>query len=408
MAKWKSSTLNPSNWIQFAYDLLLPPAGHRGYLDGEQGGDYRVRFQWIYANLQTSYQNGYISASSTNVFYWIDGEGSMIAFSVRCMKNTNNSDTLTLHPNGWTKAVIAFTGDVGNWKFSALWTPIRDSHSIFEWWYSTSNFAAWTQVIKWSVVPADLYAKWSCDTGYVETIAGDGCTKIYTITYNLNGWTNNVNNPAKYTVESWAITLQSPTKVWYTFLWWTWSNGSIPQTSVTIPTWSTGDRIYNANWQANTNTDYTVYHYVKKVWSGTYELALTEPKQWTTDSVLVLSSLAKADGFVCAIYDKWSLTWTASWPWEIVTQTTINWDGSTKIYLYYNRNKRTVHLSGDEHVDYLEINGDRDDEAVRECGSEVPVNAIPKPWYHFVRWDREEREGREDDEVDTHSGWTND
>jgi hypothetical protein len=36
-------------------------------------------------------------------------------------------------------------------------------------------------------------------------------------------------------------------------------------------------------------------------------------------------------------------------------------------------------LSGDEHVDYLEINGVRDDEAVRECGSEVPVNAIPKP-----------------------------
>jgi hypothetical protein len=45
----------------------------------------------------------------------------------------------------------------------------------------------------------------------------------------------------------------------------------------------------------------------------------------------------------------------------------------------------------------LEIDGtlyDIDD-AVRECGSEVPVNAIPKPWYHFVRWDREERRPEE-------------
>jgi hypothetical protein len=40
-----------------------------------------------------------------------------------------------------------------------------------------------------------------------------------------------------------------------------------------------------------------------------------------------------------------------------------------------------VVLSGDEHIERLEIDGtlyDIDD-AVRECGSEVPVNAIPKP-----------------------------
>jgi hypothetical protein len=45
----------------------------------------------------------------------------------------------------------------------------------------------------------------------------------------------------------------------------------------------------------------------------------------------------------------------------------------------------------------LKINGELYDEseAVRECGSEVPVEAVPKPWYHFVRWDRMEREERE-------------
>jgi hypothetical protein len=223
----------------------------------------------------------------------------------------------------------------------------------------------------------NLFAVWELDN--------------YTITYNLNWWTNNANNPSTYTIESWDITLQSPTRVWYTFLWWTGENVDTPQTWVIIPAWSYGDKTYNAVWQANTNTQYMVYHYVKRVWQNTYDLADTETKYGTSDAVLVLSWLARVGGFVCASYDKWSLTWTESWPWAIVAETIINPDGSTKIYLYYNRNKRNVTLSGDEHIERFMIGEDETSEAVRECGSEVPVEAIPKPWYHFVRWDREER-----------------
>lgn len=161
---------------------------------------------------------------------------------------------------------------------------------------------------------------------------------------------------------------------------------------------------FEAIWDANTGTQYTVYHYVKRVWQNTY--ALTEVETWygTTDSELILSWLAKESEFVCAHYDKWSLTWTESWPWPVVTETTIRWDGTTKIYLYYVRNYYRVTLSGDEHVESLTWDG------VRECGSERPIDATPKPWYHFVRWDREERSRREgeDDESDPmHSGWEN-
>jgi hypothetical protein len=49
------------------------------------------------------------------------------------------------------------------------------------------------------------------------------------------------------------------------------------------------------------------------------------------------------------------------------------------VYLYYVRNNYRVVLSGDAHVDYFEIKGDRTNQAVLECGSEVPVNAMPKP-----------------------------
>ena len=223
----------------------------------------------------------------------------------------------------------------------------------------------------------------------------------YTITYVMNWWTNNPNNPSTYTTERWAITLQMPTKTWYTFSWWTGSNGNTPQTGVTIPAWSYGNKTYNAVWQPNANTQYVVYHYVKRVWQDTYQLMETQTGYWVTDSPLILSWLAKLGGFVCATYDKWSLTWTEFWPWEIVTETTISPDGSTKIYLYYNRNRRNVILTGDEHVEMLKIGWvEREwgEEAVRECGSEVPVEAVPKPWYHFVRWDREEREKTEEEE----------
>ena len=48
-----------------------------------------------------------------------------------------------------------------------------------------------------------LYAHWSL--------------KNYTITYELNGGTNNVNNPTEYTIETETITLQNPSKTGYTF-----------------------------------------------------------------------------------------------------------------------------------------------------------------------------------------------
>ena len=282
-----------------------------------------------------------------------------------------NSYDVTFDSDGWD-----YTPDVQNVEYwSTATKPIPDPTKT---WY---EFSGWT--LNWLdfnfstpiIWTSNLVAKWNL----VE----------YTITYNLDWWSNNDNNPNTYTVESWTITLQQPTKTWYTFLWWTGSNGDNPQTNVVIPIWSYGDKEYNAVWQSNT-AQYMVYHYVKKVWQNTYTLADTDTWSWIVDEVLIFSSLAKNE-YPCASYDRWSLTWTENWPWELVTQTTIKWDGSTKIYLYYTRNNYTVHLSWDAGIQRLEINGEERTEAVRECGSEVPVSAVPKPWYHLVRWDREER-----------------
>ena len=80
--------------------------------------------------------------------------------------------------------------------------------------------------------------------------------EIYPITYYLHGGAVNAigrneaihSNPAFYTIHSEAITLLAPEKANDIFTGWTGSNGDEPQLTVTIPTRSTGDRLYFANY----------------------------------------------------------------------------------------------------------------------------------------------------------------
>ena len=288
---------------------------------------------------------------------------------------TVNEYDVIFDSNGWTPTPATQSVEYGSKAIKPA-DPIKTGYT-FGWWTLNWLDFDFSTPIMWTT---NLVAK----RNLVE----------YTITYNMNWWTNNPNNPATYTIESWTITLESPTRIWYTFLWWTWSNGNVAQTWVTIPSWSDWNKVYNAVWQANT-TEYTVYHYVKKVWENSYALSKTDILSGTTDEILILSSLAKESEFICAHYSSWSLTWTENWPWEIITQTNLKWDGTTKIYLYYTRNSYTVTLSGDEHIQMLKINWSETNQATLECGSNVPVEAVPKPWYHIVRWDREAKEEKE-------------
>lgn len=72
----------------------------------------------------------------------------------------------------------------------------------------------------------------------------------YNITYDLDGGTNDSGNPATYTVESDTFTLEAPTRDGYKFIGWTGMGITTPDTSVSIPKGSTGDRTYTANWAA--------------------------------------------------------------------------------------------------------------------------------------------------------------
>ena len=59
----------------------------------------------------------------------------------------------------------------------------------------------------------------------------------YTITYNLDGGTNNDQNPVTYTIED-KVILQKPTKEGYTFYYW--QNDDSRVGGITVGT--TGDK----------------------------------------------------------------------------------------------------------------------------------------------------------------------
>jgi uncharacterized repeat protein (TIGR02543 family) len=72
----------------------------------------------------------------------------------------------------------------------------------------------------------------------------------YTITYDLDGGTVSPANPASYTIESDAITLNNPAKSGYTFTGWSGTGITGTSMSVTIPQGSTDNRSYVAHWTA--------------------------------------------------------------------------------------------------------------------------------------------------------------
>jgi uncharacterized repeat protein (TIGR02543 family)/uncharacterized repeat protein (TIGR01451 family) len=72
--------------------------------------------------------------------------------------------------------------------------------------------------------------------------------ETYLIRYHLHDGENASANPPAYTVESDLITLAAPRKTGDVFTGWTGSNGDAPQETVTIPSGTTGELEYYANY----------------------------------------------------------------------------------------------------------------------------------------------------------------
>lgn len=116
---------------------------------------------------------------------------------------------------------------------------------------------------KWLGSDGNLYAPGESVPKVVTTLTAQWTVNQYTITYNLAGGTVE-GNPDTYTIETVAFTLKNPTKSGYTFTGWsgTGLDGENNMT-VTIPTGSTGNRIYTAHWRYNGSGHSYSYYTIK-------------------------------------------------------------------------------------------------------------------------------------------------
>ena len=185
---------------------------------------------------------------------------------------------------GWTPTDTIPAGSTGNKTFTATWSdPIEYTitYIMNGGTNDPSNPATYT------VESAEIVLNDPAKAGYnftgwtpTDTIpAGSTGNKTftatwsdpieYTITYIMNGGTNDPSNPATYTVESAEIVLADPTKAGYNFTGWTPTD--------TIPAGSTGNKTFTATW--SDPIEYTI----------TYDLAGgsvagTNPTTYTVES----------------------------------------------------------------------------------------------------------------------------
>ena len=97
-------------------------------------------------------------------------------------------------------------------------------------------------------------AKYSMGTAPQYTLYADWSPIKYTITCNLNGGSVSGANRTEYTVESESFTLNNPTRPGYAFSGWTGTNLSGNTLKVDVPTGSTGNLLFDANFVANKNS----------------------------------------------------------------------------------------------------------------------------------------------------------
>jgi uncharacterized repeat protein (TIGR02543 family) len=148
------------------------------------------------------------------------GNGSTSG-SMSAMKSLKYDSSYSLSKNKFKKKGYTFAG----------WNTKKDGSGK-----SYADTASITKLTKKSKGKVTLYAQWE--------------SAKYSITYNLNGGTNNTKNPSAYNSTQ-KVTLKNPVKEGYTFAGW-YSDKKFRNKVTSIKKGSSGNKTLYAKWKANT------------------------------------------------------------------------------------------------------------------------------------------------------------
>ena len=247
----KGSTGNKTytaNWTANTYTVTLDRQSGSGG-SGSVTATYASNMPSATMPTRTGYTfNGYFDAASGGTKYY-NANGSSA-------KNWDKTAAATLYAqwtvNQYTVTFDKQNGTGGSNNVSATFDaampaatmPTRTGYTFQGYFDATSGGnqyykADGSSARTWDkAANTTLYARWNPIT--------------YTITYDYAGGQGT--NPATYNPDMPTFQL-AVTRLGYTFLGWTGSNGDVPQPIVQIATGSTGDKNYVAHWELNPNTN---------------------------------------------------------------------------------------------------------------------------------------------------------
>ena len=174
-------------------------------------------------------ESGYIVQSNIT----LTAKWDLVSYNITY--NLNNGTNSTENPATYTAEDETIT----------LSEPTRNGY-VFDGWYTSSDFAdgAVTQINTSNPSDITLYAKWIP----IE----------YSISYSLNGGTNDSSNPSSYTAESDTITLAAPSRSGYEFAGW-YKSAKFSGSAVTsIPTASYGNITLYAKWKSSSGISVSI------------------------------------------------------------------------------------------------------------------------------------------------------
>ena len=164
---------------------------------------------------------------------------------------TANAYTITYNANGGTlddnTQTVVYDSKV------TLKTPSRDAYTFAGWYNGDVLVSSGVWAIADNVT---LVARWTKNN--------------FKIAYNLNGGTNDGDNPLSYVISEKDIAIKAPVKNGYTFLGWSVSDSNEKRKNYVIEAGAWGDLSLTANWQANTYT--ITYDYYDSIEQATQEV----------------------------------------------------------------------------------------------------------------------------------------
>ena len=206
-----------------------------------------------------------------------------------------DSFLLNIHSNNKNYGLVLLKSTINN-EYLSEYQDYRDYASEvtiaaysktdvrFLGWYDNENKLVDTNAIYSFIMPNHDYtleAKWN----------------YFTVTYNLNGGTNNSSNPTSYTIDSTGLTLGEPTRTGYDFLGWKYKGNFVTEIN---PSWIDNIEL-NAIWRAHT---YSISYELN---GGTNNSS--NPTSYTIESSTITLKDATRNGYTFA---GWYMTSTFS------------------------------------------------------------------------------------------------